>query len=218
MEVLGADRDSPSLAPLVLDKIPVRNVWLLFLYASDLAQFRDRFDAEVEQSPDFKYLVARLLCYVTEKRLRRYLSFGYRKREAVLRRVRGRIDILKSVSGDLFRKGEVACRFEELTINTPRNRLVRAAHNKMAGFIKDDVHLSHRCRSLAYALGHVGVSGDMPSRAEIASDQIARHEAEDRLIVSLAHAVFDLVLPTEETGARSLVKAQRQETKILRSF
>ncbi len=218
MEVSGADRDSLSLAPLVLDKIPVRNVWLLFLYASDLAQFRERFDAEVEQSPDIKYLVARLLCYVTEKRLRRNLSFGYRKRGDVLRRVRGRIDILKSVSGDLFRKGEVACRFEELTINTPRNRLVRAAHDKMAGFIKDDVDLSHRCRSLAYALGRVGVSGDMPSRAEIASDQIARHEAEDRLMVSLAHAVFDLVLPTEETGARSLMKAQREQTKFRKLF
>ena len=135
----------------------------------------------------------------------------------MLRRVRGRIDILKSVSGDLFRKGEVACRFEELTINTPRNRLVRAAHNKMAGF-ENDADLSHRCRSLAHALGRVGVGGDVPSRAEIASDQIARHEAEDRLLVSLAHAVFGLVLPTEQAGARSLLKARREETDFRKLF
>ena len=61
MEALGADRDSPILAPLVLDKIPVRNVWLLFLYASGLAHLRDQFEMEVEQSPDFRSLVARLL-------------------------------------------------------------------------------------------------------------------------------------------------------------
>ena len=67
MEILSVDRVTPGLAPLALDKIPVRNVWLLFLYASELTQFRDRFDVEVEQSPDFKSLIARLLCYATEK-------------------------------------------------------------------------------------------------------------------------------------------------------
>ena len=154
---------------------------------------------------------------MTEKRLRRNLSFGYRRREDVLRRVRGRIDILKSVSNYLFRKGEVACRFEELTINTPRNRLVCAAHRKIARF-EVDADLSHRCRTLARALGRAGVSGDLPSRAEIASDQIARHEAEDRLLVSLAHAVFNLVLPTEQAGDRSMLNAQREETEFHKLF
>ena len=217
MKTQSVDRDSLVLAPLVLDKIPVRNVWLLFLYASGLAQFRDRFDAEVEQSPDFKSLVARLLCYATEKRLRRNLSLGYRRREDVLRRVRGRIDILKSVSQNLFHKGEVACRFEELTINTPRNRLIRAALGRMAEF-EDSTDLSHRCRLLADTLCRVGVTGNIPSRAEIASDQIARHEAQDRLVVSLAHAVFDLVLPTEKPGVRPLLRAQREETNFRKLF
>jgi 5-methylcytosine-specific restriction enzyme subunit McrC len=204
-------------APLALDKIPVRNVWLLFLYASGLAQFRDRFDAEIENSPDFKSLVARLLCYATERRLRRNLSFGYRRREDVLQRVRGRIDILQTVSGDLFRRGEIACRFEELTIDTPRNRLVRAALSKVSGWLSDN-ELAHRCRTLGNALGRIGVSGAMPTRAEIASDQIARHQGEDRLMVSLARAIFDLVLPTESAGPRSLLKAQRDETEFRKLF
>ena len=46
-------------APLIIDaarpmtgrRIPVRNLWLLLLYASDLARFGDRFDAAVEESP-----------------------------------------------------------------------------------------------------------------------------------------------------------------------
>ena len=209
--------DSPSAAGPVPAKIPVRNIWLLFLYASGLAQFRERFDAEVDQSPDFKSLVARLLCYATEKRLRRNLSFGYRAREDVLYRVRGRIDILESVSRDLFRKGQVACRFAELTVNTPRNRLVRAAHNRMASFDLD-AGLTHRCRSLAQALGRIGVSAAAPSRAEVAADQIARHEMDDRLMVSLALAVFDLILPTEYPGTRPLLHVQREDTNLPRLF
>ena len=217
MEALLTEQYDDGAVPLALDKIPVRNVWLLFLYASGLARFRDRFEAEVETSPDFKTLVARLLCYATEKRLRRNLSFGYRRKEETLRRVRGRIDILESVSRDLFRKGQVACRFEELTIDTPRNRLVRAALSSLSGWL-DDADLAHRCRTLAHALGRAGVAGEKPSRAEIASDQIGRHEADDRLMVSLARAVFDLVLPTESAGARSLLKAQRDETEFRKLF
>ena len=210
------NNDSENADSLLLDKIPVENVWLLFLYAFDLAQFRDHFKGEVNASQDYKALIARLLCHVTEKRLRRNLSFGYRHREDVLRRVRGRIDVFRTFSNELLKKGEIACRFEELTVNTPRNRLVRAALSKLVQHADSDqsfasnVDLVSRCRSLVHTLSRLGVSDDVPSRAEIASDQIAQHQAEDRLMVSLAQAVFSLILPTERAGYRSLLRAWRE--------
>lgn len=202
---------------LAYNKIPVRNVWLLFLYANDLAQFQESFDAEVEDSPNFKSLIARLLCHVLETRLKRNLSYGYRKFEGTLKRVRGRIDILQTQSRDLLHRGEIACRFEELTIDTPRNRLLRAALNVL-GRQLDDHGLAHRSNALANSLGRAGVSGVMPSRAEVTSDQIGRHEAGDRLIVSLARAVFDLILPTEQEGSRTLPKAHREYTEFRKLF
>jgi 5-methylcytosine-specific restriction enzyme subunit McrC len=210
------DGDLPE-SSLLYDKIPVRNVWLLFLYAYDLARFLGRFEADFEDSPDFKSLIARLLCHAVETRLRRNLSFGYRRRAETLKRVRGRIDILESESRGLFRRGEVACRFEELTIDTPRNRLVRAALAAVASQLPDQL-LAHRARSLAGALGRAGVSSTPPTREEMASDQIARHEAGDRLMVSLARAVFDLILPMEAEGARSLLEAQREGTDFRTLF
>lgn len=201
----------------LVGKIPLRNVWLLFLYASGLAEFGERFEAEVENSPDLKSLIARLLSYAVEKRLRRNLSFGYRRRHETLKRIRGRIDILQTFSNDLFRRGEVSCRFEELTIDTSRNRLVRAALDRLATIL-EDVELSHRCKTLAHDLGRAGVSGKAPTRSEMASDQIARHEGDDRLMVSLARAVFDLVLPMETDGQRSMPKAEREETEFRKLF
>ena len=211
------DAVSEEAAQLAYDKIPVRNVWLLFLYAYNLARFQGRFDAEVEDSPDFKSLIARLLCHVVETRLRRNLSFGYRRCQNTLKRVRGRIDVLKTHSRDLFRRGEVACRFDELTIDTPRNRFVRAALSAL-GNILNDGNLAHRSKILAGALGRAGVSGAKPSRTEMTTDQIGRHQAEDRLMVSLARAVFDLVLPTEKEGARALLEAQREYTEFRKLF
>lgn len=211
------DAISTNPAPLVGGKIPVKNVWLLFLYASGLTEFQNSFIAQVEESSDFRSLIARLLCYATERRLRRNLSFSYQRREDVLRRVRGRINILESISHDLFQKGQVACRFAEMTIDTPRNRLIRAAHAALSGLELAD-NLAHRCRTLAHVLGRAGVGDDRPSRAEMASDQIARNEAEDRLVVSLALAVFDLVLPTEESGGRSLLEVRRDDIDFPKLF
>ena len=212
-----SDETNKGQSQLAYDKIPVRNVWFLFVYAYDLARFQGRFEAEIEKSPDFRSLIARLLCHVLEMRLRRNLSFGYRSRHGTLKRVRGRIDILKTHSRDLFRRGEVACRFEELTIDTPRNRLIRAALNSLGEHLDDRV-LAHRSKMLSGMLGRAGVGGALPSRSDVASDQIARHEAEDRLLTSLARAVFDLVLPTETKGLRSLLKANREDTEFRKLF
>ncbi len=212
----------------VNDKIPVRNVWFLFLYAHDLAEFHGRFDAEIENSPDFMSLVGRLLCYVVEKRLRRNLSFGYRSRNEDLTCVRGRINALRTESHKLLLQGKIACKFEELTINTPRNRLVRAALMKLCEILqgkqyrdldgKQNRNLIEKSRSLSSRLERAGVNGQKPSRAEIATDQIARHESEDKLMVSLAQAVFNLILPTEHRGSRKLLHARREDKKFSKLF
>ncbi|MCC5975574.1 MAG: hypothetical protein JJT81_16195, partial [Rubellimicrobium sp.] len=111
--------------------IPLRNIWLLFLYAADLVRFRDRFDSEVEAARDLPDLVARLLVHTVEERLRRNLSRGYRPRAEVLSRVRGRIDMLETSTRRLLDRGVVACRYEAHTMDTPRNRLVKAALERL---------------------------------------------------------------------------------------
>jgi 5-methylcytosine-specific restriction enzyme subunit McrC len=133
----------------LVGRIPVRNLWLLMLYASDLTRFRGEFNALVDtDSDDLPDLVARLLTKAVERRLKQNLTRGYRNREMVLRRVRGRIDFLTTETHLLLARGEVFCRFSDLTIDTPRNRLVRAAMDLMARLVKSQ-ELAHQCRSLA---------------------------------------------------------------------
>lgn len=207
----------PSPQVRRINRIPVRNMWFLFLYASDLARFGGQFDAAVEASPDLPSLVARLLCFSVERRLRRNLSRGYLQREAVVTRVRGRIDVLRTLSGELLRHGTVACRFQDLAIDTPRNRLVRAAFDALARLVSDTV-LANDCSRLAYDLGCQGVSGLKPSRAELSADQIGRHDADDLMMVTLARFAFDLVLPTEDEGVHSLSRFDRDERLVRHLF
>ena len=67
--------------------IPVRNIWLLLLYASQLyRELPASRRVELEDAPDhIPHLVAEILANAVERRLRRYLSNGYQRRRADLR-------------------------------------------------------------------------------------------------------------------------------------
>jgi len=142
------------VADSYIERIPVRNLWLLMLYASDLFRTRGIGTVGLEDSPDeLPDLVAEILAFAVERRQRRQLSRGFAAREAVLNRVRGRIDALKTERHQLLARGLVACRFDELMIDTPRNRFVRAALESICRIVsRQDV--AHRCRTLVVCIVH----------------------------------------------------------------
>ena len=199
-------------------RIPVRNLWLLMLYASDFVRLPREDDLAREDPPDaLPNLVAEILAHAVEKRQRRQLSLGYRRRHAVVSRLRGRIDILTTMRRLLLSRGRVACRFDELTIDTPRNRFVRAALEKIAR-LATEAKVAHRCRSLAYAFKAMGVAGIPPSPAEMRTEHFGRHDADDRSMVAAAQLALDLALPTEESGTSALPLPYREERWVRRLF
>lgn len=191
-------------------RIPIRNIWLLVLYASELFRHLDGSRrAGVEENPDdIPDLIAEILAYETERRLVRNLNAGWRVRQADLTRVRGRIDLLRTETRQLLPRGKVACRFNELTIDTPRNRLVRAALTRLAA-IAGRPELAARCRTLAARLERLGVAAEKPHRTETAADTFSHFDANDRLMVAAAKLAFDLALPNEQPGATALTSPER---------
>ncbi len=199
-----------------IGSIPVRNLWLLMLYASELFRYIDyRKKISVEKNPDLiPDLVAEILSEAVELRLNRNLSFGYRTRETALKRIRGRIDLFHTERHRLLDRGMIACRFEELTVDTPRNQFVRSALEKIAGSVKRD-GLARRCRSLGATMRRMGIAGEKPGRAEISAvDQFGRHDSGDRMMVFAAHLAHDLALPTESVGTKLLFSPDHDTQRI----
>jgi len=220
--VIGVGAAQGEIASVGADgyigRIPVRNLWLLMLYASDLFRTRGIGKVGLEDSPDdLPDLVAEILAHAVEVRQRRRLNMGYRSRDAVLNRVRGRIDVLSTERHQLLDRGLVACRFDELTIDTPRNRFVRAALETISRIVRRK-DVSHRCRSLASGMKAMGVSGDAPTRAQMSTDRFGRNDADDRLMVAAARLAFDLALPTEAAGTNVLNLPEREATWVRRLF
>lgn len=201
-----------------IGRIPVRNLWLLMLYASDLFRDLEKAEVAVEDNPeDIPDLVAEMLCRQVERRIQRNLSYGFQSWEAVLGRVRGRIDLLNTERHRLLDRGKVACRFDELTVNTARNRFVRAALEKISKIVCRDA-LAHRCRSLAASLRRMGVTGELPGRGEVSIDRFGRQDADDQPMVSAAHLAFNLALPTESAGEKHLSLPDREITWVRKLY
>ena len=189
----------------------MRNIWLLLLYASDLfRRIGDGARTALEENPDdIPDLVAEILAYEAERRLERNLSLGLRSRKDVLSRVRGRIDLRYTLTRRLLERGTVACQFDELTFDTPRNRLVRTALTKLAGIVRRP-ELARRCRSLSARLERLEVKADKPLRTEVSVDTFGSSDANDRLMVAAAWLAFELALPNEEPGDTALRTPSRE--------
>ena len=196
------------------DGIPVRNIWLLLLYASQL--YRELPEArrvQLENAPDdIPDLAAELLANAVERRLRRSLTFDYQRREADLNRVRGGINLLRTERRQLLQRGRVACIFDELTVDTPRNRYVKAALLRFGQVVKG-TDLARRCRDLAARLERAGVTGIPDARRQgsnLPPDGPGWMSAEERQMLAAARLAFDLSIPTEEAGRTLLAIPDRR--------
>ena len=205
--------DFASTTPGFIGRIPVRNIWLLLLYASQL--YRELPEARrvaLENAPDdIPELVAELLVDAVQRRMRRNLTVGYRRRSEALNRVRGRIDLLRTERGQLLQRGRVACEFDELTIDTPRNRCVREALLLLARIVRREP-LERRCRDLAARMALAGVRYEPDARrisGQILSSSSGWMDAEERRMLAAARLAFDLAFPTEAAGNALLAMADR---------
>jgi 5-methylcytosine-specific restriction enzyme subunit McrC len=199
-------------------RVPVHNLWLLMLYASDLFRSRGAGRIGLEDSPDeVPDLVAEILARAVEVRLRRRLTSGYISRNAVVDRVRGRINVLDTERHQWLARGRVACRFEELSIDSPQNRFVRTSLERISRLVRR-ADIRARCRSLAMGLKNRGVSGNAPTLEDIKRQQIGHHARDDDHMMSAAKLAWELGLPTETSGTRSLVLPERDEVWVRKLF
>ena len=204
-------------SPGFIGCIPVRNIWLLFLYASQLYQeLPASRRVELENAPDdIPELVAEILANTVERRLRRNLSHDYRRRHDDLNRVRGRIDLFRTERRQLLQRARVACVFDELTIDTPRNRYVKAALLRLGSVISKP-ELASRCRNLAARLERAGVQTELDPkrrRRDATPDNLGWTDSEERQMLAAARLALDLRIPTEQAGSAMLAVPDRDANK-----
>jgi 5-methylcytosine-specific restriction enzyme subunit McrC len=102
-------------------------------------------------------------------------------------------------------------------MDTPRNRLVRAALDLMGRLVRNE-GLAGRCRASSCCLARLGVGGVRPPQSELARDQICRNDSADRFMIVLAQLAFEMALPTEVSGTIAFVASEREEAWVRRLY
>ncbi|OZF29154.1 hypothetical protein CH296_18060 [Rhodococcus sp. 14-2496-1d] len=173
-------------------RVPVRNIWLLQLFASDLYRAKGESFAGAESTPeDLPRMVADILSDEVTRRLHTGLSVGFSRTDASVRRVRGRIDLLSTERRQLLDRGLINCQFDETVTDTLGNRLVKSALERAAVLIPT----IGRYRALALQLAAAGVSGPRPRLADVPGLRHQRLLARDQLMLAAADLVLTLSIP-----------------------
>ena len=198
-------------------KIPVRNAWYLLLYAWDLAQWKDQWKSSAESAPNLLGLLARVLVECTSDLLRRQLSRAHQVTIREINGIRGRIDFATSLKRRSFISGRAVCAFPELTVDTSRNRLIRATLDRLltderveAGSSHEHVlALRHDIRAILGKLE--GVSPVRIRAADFNTIRLGRNDDSYRLPLELCRLINRCEMPTEDPGDQVMRALVRDE-------
>lgn len=195
-------------------QIPLRNVWLLQLYASQLYRRTGSRLASAEVNPEnLPQLVAGILADEVTRRIHTGLTVGFLGTTRPVTRVRGRINVLPTERRQLLQRGKISCTFDEIVNDVPVNRLARAALERASRLIPGEP----RCRSLALQLAAAGVRGPCPPLSAVPSMRRQRLLIRDHLMIAAAELLLTLAIPTTDVGTK-LLPAPALEDGYLRKL
>ena len=206
-----------------VSRIPIRNAWYLLLYAWDMASYRGRWTAEAEASPTLLGLLTRNLASATRNLLRRQLGRAFAIRGQTIRGLRGRIDLTASLKRLTFQRGAAHCTFSELSVDTPKNRILKATLQRLAS----DPRLWHENSQMEASLRHelrglVRLLEAVPlvpiSSTDFSRLQLGRNDRDYALPLTICALVHRLEMPTENVGDQTLFALFRDEIKFHQLF
>jgi 5-methylcytosine-specific restriction enzyme subunit McrC len=189
------------------------------VYASRLFQRNQLLKtAGKEENPeDLFELVAEILIAAMERRLQRSIGRQYQSRAATLTRVRGQIDALTTETKMLLAQGCVACRFDELSVDNPRNRVLRTALIVAAQNVKS-LERERRARGLAEVLTQYGVSSRLVSLRVAGQLVLGRNDQADVEAVDAARLLLEMAIPSEMSGSLTGRDTEREAAEIRRLY
>lgn len=198
-------------------KIPIKNIWLLLLYASDYYKELDtQQKIEFEDNPEkIVELAAELYCKAVDKRLRYSLSNGYQPKKEILTRVRGKIDYLNTSRKLLLEKGRVQCFYDNLTINTPKNQYIHSAAYVLLNQLTNN-RLIEKCKKITNRFKELKIGRSKNYNPII--DHYNRSNLQDNLLVSVSHLIHSLSIPTELLGLETVNKLEKTDAWLRSLF
>lgn len=131
-------------------RIPIRNLYYMLCYSWNQLKQGELVDVSKVPTTELVDLFALVLCDGIQHIARRGLEQGYEVHEDEIAGIRGRLDVLRSARRFLPMHGRAACRFDELTVNTLPNQILKSTLRNLGkaenlnAELRKRVHMLHR--------------------------------------------------------------------------
>jgi len=195
-----------------MSKVPIQNLYYLLSYAwNHKLKADEEQDLDASHCPDLNNFFARILNRGVERLLARGLDRSYIGFEEQTARIRGSIDFPTSLKRQTMLKGQLHCRFDELSADVPHNRIIKACLRILARDKAVDknarAELQHRLRSF-----HEVRDTQLHAR-DFYRIQLHRNNRHYRFLLHLCQLVYTSLLPEQQQDGRRRFKDFQQDEK-----
>ena len=199
--------------------IPIRNIYYLLCYAWNRLAEGQLVDVSAIDSTELADLFARVLISGTEHLLRRGLERGCQTFEGELTSLRGRVEVALSARKMLLAHGRACCMYDELTVNTVPNRIVKATLRHLAHVPSLNESLRKKIRVLLQKLG--GIEDLRLTKLDFRQIQLNGNKRFYKFILNVCELVQATWLVDEETGAyrfRDFLRDEHEMATVFENF
>lgn len=199
--------------------IPIKNIYYLLCYAWDVLPESGLVDIDAAGEDKPTDLLARVLINGTKHILRRGLEQGYEAREEALSTIRGRIKVAASARRFLLQQGKALCEYDELSVSTLPNQIIKASLQRVAGSRELDKSLRHDAGLLVRQLREV--EDIKLTRQAFRKVQLHGNNRFYRFLLHVCGLLMEQTLMNEETGSyrfRDFVRDERAMARLFEKF
>ncbi len=196
--------------------IPVQNIYYLLCYAWNSLEEGDVTDVSGMESTELEDLFARVLISGTNHLLRRGLTREYETQEDEMAAIRGRIDVANSARRMLLQHGRAICRFDELSVNTLPNQIIKTTIRGLAGAEGLNKSLRHQLLLVHRELD--GIDDIQLNRMAFRRVQLRRNARFYRFMINVCEVVANSWLVGELPGELRFRDFLRDEKAMARLY
>ena len=200
-------------------EIPIRNIYYLLCYSWNRLNEGALVDVSGIDSSELIDLFATVLISGTNHLIRRGLHQGYIIHKQDLSTIRGRIDVAHSTCRLLTKHGKAHCIYDELSVNTLPNQIIKSTLRILAGAPRLDLELRGKIHRLIRNLHGIA---DVPlNKFQFRKIQLHSNNRFYKFLLNICEMVQASWLVDEKTGQykfRDFIRDDKAMARLFESF
>ncbi len=196
--------------------IPIQNLYFLLCYAWDKLEAKGEVTIAAEDGRHLLDLLGSVFLRGCGRLVKRGLMQDYVEQNAVLKGIRGRLEVVPSMQKGLLLKGQAQCRFDELSHDIPPNQALLLTLLKLSRSKALQPSMAQEARRFARRLPSLEVTDYQP--IDFRSLRRLPLKPPYPFLLNICELLDKNLLPIEQEGEYRFQDFWRDEVQMARLF